>query len=68
MHSYIGPLALAALSLLGLPSLLPLALIWICHIGADRALGYGLKYPSAFGHTHLGEVGREPHLTPATAR
>jgi hypothetical protein len=24
----------------------------------DRALGYGLKYPSGFSHTHLGQIGR----------
>ena len=28
------------------------------HIGVDRALGYGLKYPTAFADTHLGRVGR----------
>jgi len=60
MHSYLGPLALAAAAFAGLlaPSLLPLAFIWMAHVGADRALGYGLKYPSAFGDTHLGRVGR----------
>jgi hypothetical protein len=33
-----------------------LALIWLAHIGADRLLGYGLKYPSAFRDTHLQRV------------
>ncbi|MFP5406506.1 MAG: DUF4260 family protein, partial [Gammaproteobacteria bacterium] len=28
-----------------------LALVWAAHIGADRALGYGLKYGSGFGDT-----------------
>ena len=42
---------------------LPLALVWIAHIGFDRALGYGLKYPSAFADTHLGRIERA-----ATAR
>ncbi|MBB6097918.1 hypothetical protein HNR42_001341 [Deinobacterium chartae] len=28
-------------------------LILLAHIGLDRACGYGLKYPDAFGHTHL---------------
>jgi len=32
------------------------ALIWLAHIGADRLLGYGLKYPTAFKDTHLGHV------------
>ncbi|RDW59442.1 hypothetical protein BP6252_12529 [Coleophoma cylindrospora] len=31
-----------------------LALCWLGHIGMDRMLGYGLKYGTAFGHTHLG--------------
>ena len=33
------------------------ALIWIAHIGLDRALGYGLKYATGFGDTHLGHIG-----------
>jgi hypothetical protein len=40
------------------PDLTPYALIWIAHIGLDRAVGYGLKYGSGFGHTHLGLMGR----------
>jgi hypothetical protein len=51
------PLALAGF-LAGEPAVLAVALIWVAHIGFDRALGYGLKYPSAFGDTHLGRVGR----------
>ena len=56
VHSYVGPLALAAASLAtGRPPVV--ALIWLAHIGVDRLLGYGLKYPTSFGHTHLGMVG-----------
>jgi hypothetical protein len=33
-----------------------LALIWLAHIGVDRALGYGLKYPDGFKDTHLQRV------------
>jgi len=33
-----------------------LALIWLTHIGVDRAVGYGLKYPSGFKETHLQRV------------
>lgn len=36
--------------------LVQIALIWITHIGVDRALGYGLKYPTAFKDTHLQRV------------
>jgi hypothetical protein len=32
------------------------ALIWLAHIGIDRLLGYGLKYPTAFKDTHLQRV------------
>jgi hypothetical protein len=34
--------------------LLPYALIWTAHIGLDRMLGFGLKYPTGFRDTHLG--------------
>jgi hypothetical protein len=36
-----------------------LSLIWFSHINMDRAVGYGLKFPDAFRHTHL-------DLTPPT--
>ena len=49
-HSTLGALTLAAF---GQPML---AAIWLAHIGFDRALGFGLKYPSAFRHTHLGNL------------
>ena len=33
-----------------------LALIWLAHIGVDRLVGYGLKYPTAFDETHFSRV------------
>jgi hypothetical protein len=33
-------------------------LILLGHSSLDRALGYGLKYPDSFQHTHLGRIGR----------
>jgi hypothetical protein len=36
----------------------PIALIWFGHIGVDRLLGYGLKFPTGFQDTHLGRIGR----------
>ena len=33
-----------------------LGLIWLAHIGADRLLGYGLKYPTGFKDSHLQRV------------
>jgi hypothetical protein len=54
-HSYLSPAALAlAGMMLGTPMLFSIALVWISHIGFDRAVGYGFKYPTAFKHTHLG--------------
>jgi hypothetical protein len=68
IHAYFTPaiLALAAL-LLHHPGLLPFALIWVNHIGVDRLLGYGLKYPAGFGWTHLGGPGgRRGQVTSAS--
>lgn len=31
---------------------------WAFHVGVDRMLGYGLKLPDDFRHTHLGWIGR----------
>lgn len=54
VHTYTGPLLLALYSFAGgHPTLMPLALIWLAHIGVDRMLGYGLKYPTHFKDTHL---------------
>jgi hypothetical protein len=72
VHSEIGPLALGLTACLGLvpATLLPIALIWAAHVGMDRAFGYGLKYTSAFGDTHLGRVGKhsQPAIVPANAQ
>jgi len=58
-HTYIAPAGLAALTYLGVTKWAwPVCLIWAAHIGMDRALGFGLKFPSAFQDTHLGRVGR----------
>jgi hypothetical protein len=59
VHTYALPLLLLIAGFLTYPDIMPYALIWIAHIGLDRALGYGLKYGSGFGHTHLGLVGRK---------
>lgn len=58
-HSYTAAIALLATGVLGgRPGLVPLGLIWCAHIGLDRLLGYGLKYESSFGATHLGRIGK----------
>ena len=56
VHTYALPVALGVAGLLtGWSLALPLALIWMAHIGIDRTLGYGLKYADGFKHTHLQE-------------
>ncbi len=65
LHSYLGPVALA---LAFWPVAGPYALIWICHIGFDRLMGYGLKFPSAFGFTHIQSAAQEIAHESAVAR
>lgn len=56
-HTYVTPMSLAAYGLFqAQPLTLEIALIWIAHIGFDRLLAYGLKYPTAFGHSHLSKA------------
>ena len=64
-HATPGPIALGLLGVAtGYPLVLALAVIWLAHIGLDRALGYGLKYPGAFGDTHLGRLPSGRRQTP----
>ena len=66
-HSYIGAVTcLAAGIVVPAPTILCIGLIWCAHIGFDRALGYGLKYPDGFGFTHLGRIGRFPAIMSST--
>ena len=63
-HSYLAPMALITSGLaLSSPLVLSVAMIWLAHIGLDRALGFGLKYFSGFGFTHLGRIGRGAERT-----
>jgi hypothetical protein len=68
-HSYVGPLLLGAFAF-GL-SLVPgpasavafcttASLAWAFHVAVDRTLGFGLKEPDSFHHTHLGVLLRRP--------
>ena len=53
-HSYISAAIVALASFtLHAHTLDLVAAIWVAHIGFDRLLGYGLKYGTAFGDTHL---------------
>jgi Domain of unknown function (DUF4260) len=56
-HTYVGPILLASGALIGeWTTGVELGLIWLAHIGIDRALGYGLRYPDAFNENHLQRV------------
>ena len=60
-HSYLGPMAMMTGGFAtASPLVLSIAMIWLAHIGFDRALGYGLKYTSGFTDTHLGRIGKLP--------
>ena len=54
-HTTIGPLLLGGAGLfVASREVVEVALLWLVHIGADRALGFGLKHRTGFGDTHLG--------------
>ncbi len=66
LHSYAGPLTLlVAARFVPAFSLARVAIVWIAHIGFDRAAGYGLKYAVAFGDTHLGRIGPSAKMAKA---
>lgn len=57
VHTYVLPLLLIAYAVFARHQwLLPYGLIWTAHIGMDRVLGFGLKYPTNFKDTHLQRV------------
>lgn len=58
-HIYaLGGVLLAVGFAFYLPLLSTLGALWLAHCGFDRMLGYGLKLPDGFSHTHLGMIGK----------
>lgn len=54
IHTYTASALLIVVGLVAVaPTVTAIGLIWSAHIGMDRAMGYGLKYPTAFKDTHL---------------
>jgi hypothetical protein len=54
LHSYVPPLMQLVLAWTYHSTLNgEVALIWLAHISFDRLLGYGLKLPASFKHTHI---------------
>lgn len=57
-HTHPLPAVLVAFGVLaGSLLYVSLGLIWFAHIGFDRMIGFGLKYPMGFRDTHLGWIG-----------
>jgi len=57
VHTAVGPIVLLLLAgTLPAPQLTPYGLIWLAHLGFDRMIGAGLKYPTQFRDTHLQHV------------
>ncbi|WP_312529990.1 DUF4260 family protein [Paracoccus sp. (in: a-proteobacteria)] len=58
-HLYASGLVLVLLGMLvGQVDLITLGLLWLAHVGIDRAIGFGLKRPEGFSQTHLGQIDR----------
>jgi hypothetical protein len=59
VHTYTLAVALTLAGFFGgRPAATAAGLILLAHIGFDRALGFGLKYASGFGDTHLRSAAR----------
>jgi hypothetical protein len=57
-HKGVMAILILAGFFLGHAVLIQLGLIFMAHSCFDRVFGYGLKYPDAFAHTHLGWIGK----------
>jgi hypothetical protein len=58
-HSWAtGLLVLGTGAAIGWTPLVLAGAVLVAHVGMDRLAGYGLKYPTGFGDTHLGRIGR----------
>jgi len=56
-HTYASPCLLWLVAYFAhFPLVIFACVIWVEHLGFDRLLGYGLKYPTAFKDTHLGRI------------
>ncbi len=57
VHLALWPTTLAVIGLLATsPLAVQIALVWLAHIGMDRMVGYGLKYPTEQKGSHLQRV------------
>lgn len=58
-HQGLALMILCAGVYFGLPVLMFAGTVMFGHSALDRILGYGLKYPDDFKHTHLGWIGKK---------
>lgn len=57
IHTYILPISVIFCGLfISSKIILAIGLIWVAHIGMDRMVGFGLKYPTNFKDNHLNQV------------
>ena len=60
-HTTTLPIAVAIVGLaFESDATIAVAAIWLAHLGLDRAIGYGLKYPTHFKDTHLNRLAADP--------
>lgn len=60
-HTWAAGVAVLGLAVaIGSPALVVAGAVLVAHTGMDRLAGYGLKYATAFGDTHMGRIGRRP--------
>ena len=57
-HKGIMALVIIIGLILGNDLIIKIGLIFMAHSCFDRIFGYGLKFPDAFAHTHLGWIGK----------
>ena len=57
-HFYVAPLLFMFVSMAIYQDVLflQLSMIWFAHIGIDRLIGFGLKYPTGFRDTHFQKI------------
>lgn len=57
IHTLIAPGVVMTLALIAHSDAgVLVALIWLAHIGMDRAMGFGIKYPTVFEDTHFQHI------------
>ncbi len=66
-HKGVAVMLAGAGFMLHVDGLLAAGLLLVAHSSFDRMLGYGLKFESGFGATHLGRIGKRISPAPGVA-